>query len=245
MRGEGKLLGNMNNKTAGLILPTVRVLLGIVVISVVLSFPSVNAESFTIRIPVSCTGSGCQAVLSDMEGKELEDMELKVGTESFFEISLEGPGKKQFLVKLKDKDTVSRIYDRTEYRVTVSSCNGEDGEILRTVTVQPLGTEEKSAVLRFRNKNLFHENGSRKIKDSDTSQFSGDTTVTAGESSPQAKTVQNSGNDEKSPVSDRTGGKLPQTGSRYLWLASWMAVAGGMMIAVGNRVKKNQKHGGS
>ena len=234
-------MSSMTNKTAGLLVLPVRVMLRVLVISVIVSFPSVNAESFTIKIPVSCTGSSCQAVLSDMEGKELEGMELKVGTESFFEISLEGPGKKQYLVKLKDQDTVSRLFDRTEYRVTISSCIGEKGEILRTVSVQPLGTEEKSAALCFRNTDLSNVNDLREMEEPEVTQLSGARGVTDRESFLQTRNMQKSGDNGKD--SDCTREKLPQTGSRYLWLTPWMAAAGGIMIAAGLRVKKKQKYG--
>lgn len=208
----------------------------------------VEGESATVKIPVTCTGRDCTVILYDMEGRELDELFLKVGENSFFQVFCDGLKDHHYLVKLSDKDRNCRNYDRKEYHVTITTCRGENNEIRSFITADQMITEEKSdggkvEELLFVNDVLpiATEEQDSGIKNPGMEQYyvSGEKSDLAGSSN--TGSLPDTGVSKISLNSNRTDGKLPQTGSLWLWISPWLAIVGAVFIAAGFRLRHKHR----
>lgn len=116
------------------------------------------AETVNARIPVSCSGADCTAVLYDENGTEVQRLELKRGQISYFEFTCRGLREFKYSIKLDNTDTSTVTYDKTEFKVTVYTYYNTTGdEVLHTIVADPTGTigEEgsgKPTNLEFKNR---------------------------------------------------------------------------------------------
>lgn len=203
-------------------------------------------ESTVVRIPVTCTGEDCHVMLYDLEGGELEQLLLREGENAFFEVKCTDLKDHQYRVKLMDKDTEGRTYDRKEYCVTVSACRGEGNRIYYVITADQAGTRHtrdsgKVEELNFVNsvspsvpggKDPGSKNVDRKARDLSNEKSAKTNSTKPGDSSGTGRVP------GKLPDVHRIQGKLPQTGSLWLWLAPWVAIAGTGMMTVGLRLRR-------
>ena len=246
MKGGGVPLWYTDRKRA-----VVLFLLWIGAVAVILftcTVLSVFAESVLVRIPVACTGDACTVVLCDMESGELRRLPLKAGEPAFLEAACDGLRDFHYLVKLADGDSRQQMYDRTEYHVTVTTCRGENGELQYAITADqlgPLGTEDsgKAEALLFDNSappsagekgEPFSENPPSDTKAGSGAKVSESMTSLPGKQSASGATP-------KASIGKKIEGTLPQTGSLWLWMAPWLAVAGTGMIMAGLRMRRKQR----
>ena len=97
------------------------------------------AESAEVRIPVSAVGADCTAALMDENGEVLQTITLIDGSVSAFVTECDGLGSHRFTIKLTDTDTVTTVYDRTEYSIDVQLFYSDDLTIFYTIEADPVG----------------------------------------------------------------------------------------------------------
>ena len=197
-----------------------------------------------VRIPVSCSGADCTAVLYNADGMELYRLKLEADRETSFEVFCRGFDDFQYLVKLEEEDSEGRHYDRTVYRVIVTTGHGANDDPCYVITAFREDTEReenvgKVSVLSFTN-SLIPSRPAPSRSDSSPKSDSQN-------QSKEDRTNTVSSPSEKSAVSAQSGkpgskqSVLPQTGSLLLWLAPWMALAGTGMIAGGIRLRRKSE----
>ena len=96
------------------------------------------AESAEVRIPVSAVGADCTAALMDENGEVLQTITLIDGSVSAFVTECDGLGSHRFTIKLTDTDTVTTVYDRTEYSIDVQLFYSDDLTIFYTIEADPV-----------------------------------------------------------------------------------------------------------
>lgn len=102
------------------------------------NIPALAAESAEVKIPVSCTGAACTAVLYDAEESELDRLDLQPGTTSFFTVTCVGLGEFKYSIKLDNADANGVTYDKTVFNVTVTTYYSGNSNLAYAITADPL-----------------------------------------------------------------------------------------------------------
>lgn len=114
----------------------ITVLLLALVLSLV-CFPARAEETVEALIPVSCSGAPCTAALLDKNGTiELARQNLIPGETAHFAVSCNGLGEFSYILKLTDSDTGLVTYDKSVYKVTVTTYQNEGAPVSYVITAQ-------------------------------------------------------------------------------------------------------------
>ena len=108
-------------------------------------FPVTAEDSVEALIPVSCSGAPCTAVLLDESGQEeLDRLPLTPGSTGFFRVAFDRLDDYVFTLKLVDADTDALVFDKTVYRVTVTTYRLDDEKVAYVITAS---TEENPEII--------------------------------------------------------------------------------------------------
>ncbi|MCR4963044.1 MAG: Cna B-type domain-containing protein [Firmicutes bacterium] len=73
-----------------------------------------------VKIPVSCTGADCTAVLLNADGTEMQRLSLTAGQTAQLTLTCKGALPQSFTLQLNNTDTNRVTYDKTAYGIRVS-----------------------------------------------------------------------------------------------------------------------------
>ena len=73
----------------------------------------------TAKIPVTCSGVPCTAVLYDKTDTEVNRLDLQPGVTSYFEVDCPDVGDYTYTIKLDNADGGGVTYDKTEFETTI------------------------------------------------------------------------------------------------------------------------------